>query len=212
MNTHDPITQASPSAANPSAPLGNLLLVEARSQSGQTRMQDKLLSQGLGISTALQETSSLAETVLKTQPSVLVLAIDFLDAQTLAQLSSVHSQKPMPIVVFADQHSPDVVKTVVSAGVSAYIVDDVQAHRLPVILDLAVERFKQMNLLSNELQQTKEKLSERKIIEKAKGIIMQQKHLSEEEAYSQMRKTAMNQGQSMVVLARRIISVFEMLD
>ncbi len=212
MNTHDPITQASPSAANPSAPLGNLLLVEARSQSGQTRMQDKLLSQGLGISTALQETSSLAETVLKTQPSVLVLAIDFLDAQTLAQLSSVHSQNPMPIVVFADQHSPDVVKTVVSAGVSAYIVDDVQAHRLPVILDLAVERFKQMNLLSNELQQTKEKLSERKIIEKAKGIIMQQKHLSEEEAYSQMRKTAMNQGQSMVVLARRIISVFEMLD
>lgn len=212
MNTHDPITHSSPTAANPSAPLGNLLLVEARSQSSQMSMQDKLLSQGLGISTSLQETSSLAEIVLKTQPSVLVLALDYLDAQTLAQLASVHSKNPVPIVVFADQHSPDVVKTVVSAGVSAYIVDDVQAHRLPIILDLAVERFKQMNLLSNELQQTREKLSERKIIEKAKGIIMQQKHLSEEEAYSQMRKTAMNQGQSMVVLARRIISVFEMLD
>ena len=95
---------------------------------------------------------------------------------------------------------------------SSYVVDDAQVHRLPVIIDLAIARFEKMNGISAELEQTKEKLSERKIIERAKGIIMQQKNLTEDEAYVQMRKSAMNKGQSIAELSRHIISVFDLLD
>ncbi len=171
----------------------------------------KLSQQDIELLRVVNGAEGLTSIIEKSQPDVLILSVDFLDAVTLEQLISVNKKHPLPVVVFARQHAPEVMKTVVDAGVSSYVVDDVQAHRIPVIIDLAVVRFAKIQNLNNELQQTKEKLSERKIIERAKGIIMQQKHLSEEEAYSQMRKSAMNQGQSMGSLAKRIIDVFEML-
>jgi len=147
-----------------------------------------------------------------TKPDVLILSVDFLDAITLDQLSKIHNLHPLPIVVFADQNVPEVLELVVSIGVNSYVIDQIKPHRLPNIIDLAIERFKQAQNLKQELNSVKEKLSERKLIEKAKGILMQQKNLSEDQAYKQMRRSAMDQGKPMVELSKQVISVFEMLD
>jgi len=189
-----------------------ILLIETPEAKSDNQLHAKLASQNAELVDVLDSATDLVNKVELSKPGVLVLSVDFLDAVMLDQLIKVKEACALPVTVFVKQHAPEVLKTVVSAGVSSYVVDDVQPHRLPIIIDLAVERFSQFNNLNTELEQTKEKLSERKIIERAKGILMQQKHLTEEEAYVQMRKSAMNQGESMAELSRRIISVFDILD
>ena len=175
-------------------------------------LQEKLLSQSLSTIITVPNTDNLLAEVQKIQPDILVLSIDSLSASALDQLIKINAENPVPVAVFARQSSEEMLKTAICAGVDSYVVDDVQEHRLSTILDLAVARFEQFNNLAKELEQTKEKLSERKLIARAKGILMQQKNLSEDQAYTQMRKSAMDQGQSMAELSRRVISVFEMLD
>jgi len=190
----------------------HVFLVETYVEESKRKLHDKLSEQGVNLVATATSANQLAKAVVEHSPDILVLSVDFLDAETLDQLIQVNRDSPVPVVVFAKQHAPEAMKIVVEAEVSSYVVDNVDAHRLPVILDLAAARFRKMQSVSDELKQTKERLSERKLIEKAKGILMQQKSLTEEQAYSQMRRSAMNQGQSMAELARRIIGVFEMLD
>lgn len=191
-----------------------LLLVDSLPEgesAGLINKLESLESSALEISRGAEDLFIKVSTL---QPDVLVLSAESLDQSILEQLIKVHETIPIPVIVVAKQYARSVVETVVSAGVSSYLVnvDEVSLERLGIIIDLSVARFKQEQSLICELQVTKEKLSERKLIERAKGIIMKQKHLSEEDAYSQMRKSAMNQGQSMADLAKRIISVFDMLE
>ena len=189
-----------------------IVLIETLAAQSDNQLQSKLSSQSIDLVDVAQTTDDLVARIQKHSPDVLVISVDFLDAAMLDQLIKVNDASPLPVAVFAKQSTTEVLKTAISAGVDSYVVDDVQPHRLPIIIDLAIARFEQMNSLSTELEQTKEKLNERKIIERAKGIIMQQKNLTEDEAYVQMRKSAMNQGQSMAELARRVISVFDILE
>jgi len=188
------------------------VLIETLAAQPDNQLQSKLSSQSIDLVDVAQTTDDLVARVEKHSPDVLVISVDFLDAAMLDQLIKVNGACPLPVAVFAKQSTTEILKTAISAGVDSYVVDDAQEHRVPTIIDLSIVRFNQVHRLAEELEQTKEKLTERKLIERAKGIIMQQKHLSEDEAYGQMRKSAMNQGQSMAELSRRVISVFEMLN
>lgn len=188
-----------------------VLLIETLAGRPESSLRSKLCAQGVLLVDVMNCAGNVLEKVTEHTPEALVLSVDFLDRVTLEQLLILNSERPLPIIVFAQQHAPKLANTVVEAGISSYVVDDVQAHRIPVIIELAVARFEKMQTLNAELQQTKNRLSERKLIEKAKGLIMQQNHLSEDEAYSQMRKSAMDQGRSMAELSKRIIEVFDML-
>lgn len=190
-----------------------LLLVDSLPEGKSAGLINKLESLESSALEISRGTDNLFTKVSALQPDVLVLSTVALDKSILEQLTKVHEKTPLAVIVVAEQYARSVVETVVSAGVSSYLVnvDEVSPERLSIIIDLSVARLKQEQSLICELQVTKEKLSERKLIERAKGIIMKQKHLSEEEAYSQMRKSAMDQGQSMADLAKRIISVFDML-
>ena len=197
----------------PTTEIRKLLLVDGLPESQSAGLINKLTSlesSALEISHGVEE---LFAKVSAIQPDVLILSVEMLDQAILNQLTKLHEACPLPVIVVAQQYAKSVLETVVSAGVSSYLVnvEEISLERLSIIIDLSDARFKQEQSLICELQVTKEKLSERKLIERAKGIIMKQKHLSEEEAYSQMRKSAMDQGQSMADLAKRIISVFDML-
>jgi len=189
-----------------------IVLIETLAAQSDNQLQSKLSSPSINLVDVAQTTDDLVTRVQQSTPDVLVISVDFLDAGMLDQLIKVNDSCPLPVAVFAKQSTTEILKTAITAGVDSYVVDDVQAHRVPTIIDLSIVRFNQVHRLAEELEQTKEKLTERKLIERAKGIIMQQKHLSEDEAYGQMRKSAMNQGQSMAELSRRVISVFEMLN
>jgi len=189
-----------------------ILLFESLAVEPKHQLNEKLAGGALNNVILISNTDSLLSDIKQHQPDILVMSVEFLSSSTLEQLILINEEQPLPVAVFAQQTSQEILKTAICAGVDSYVVDDVQEHRLKTILDLAIARFEQFHSLAKELEQTKEKLSERKLIEKAKGILMQQKNLSEDEAYTQMRKSAMNQGQSMAELSKRVISVFEMLD
>ena len=186
-----------------------IVLIETVTAKSDNQLQATLLSQNIDILHFSETSSDLVEVIQTSKPEVLVMSVDFLDASTLDQLVRVNEACPLPVAVFAKQSTPEVLKIALKAGVDSYVVDDVQAHRVPALIDLSIARFNQVYGLSVELQKTKDKLIERKLIERAKGILMQQKQLSEDEAYVQMRKLSMNEGQSMAELSRKVISVSE---
>ena len=212
MNIQNETTTVVKTAAVNNLNMTKIVLIETLAAQSDNQLQSKLSSQSIDLVDVAQTTDDLVARIQKHSPDVLVISVDFLDAAMLDQLIKVNDASPLPVAVFAKQSTTEVLKTAISAGVDSYVVDDVQAHRVPTIIDLSIVRFNQVHRLAEELEQTKEKLTERKLIERAKGIIMQQKSLTEDEAYGQMRKSAMNQGQSMAELSRRVISVFEMLN
>ena len=148
-----------------------IVLIETLAAQSDNQLQSKLFSKEVDLVDVAQTTSNLLERVQEHSPDVLVLSVDFLDAGMLDQLIKVNDTSPLPVAVFAKQSTTEVLKTAISAGVDSYVVDDVQEHRLTTIIDLAVLRFNKTHSLCEELEQTKEKLSERKLIERAKGII-----------------------------------------
>lgn len=146
------------------------------------------------------------------QPDVLIISQATIDKSTLGQLREIKKTCPITVVVFANEYLPEMTKAVLKAGVSSYIVDDVALERLPIIIDLAQERFHHSQSLNSELQHAQQQLSDRKIIEKAKGIIMRKKNVSEDEAYRQIRSSAMNEGKTIAELSSRIISVYKIIN
>ena len=190
----------------------NVVLIEPHAHDQQIRMAEKLRETQIKVCDESKSLDGLIEKVSALKPDILILAIPLLDHQMLVALESVNKANPLPVLVVADQHAKEPFEAIVGAGISSYVVDDVSAHRLPLIIELAIERFHQMHSLYLELNATKEKLSERKLIEKAKGILMEQKKLSEADAYAQMRSLAMNQGKTMRDLSSQIISVVELFE
>lgn len=145
------------------------------------------------------------------RPDLLIVSIDELNTQVLAQLASITRDMPLPVIVFAEKDAPAVVDYAIKAGVSAYVVADIQPYRFPVIIHTALSRFEDTKRLRSELEQTKKQLSDRKIIDRAKGILMEQKQISENEAYRHLRSTAMRQGATIAEISSTVITAFELL-
>src|SRR6185295_17121266 len=116
-----------------------------------------------------------------------------------------------PIAMFVDQGDTASIEASVDAGVSAYIVDGLKKERMKHILDLCISRFNAFSRLQSELERAKSALEERKVIDRAKGILMKARNLTEEQAYALMRKTAMNENKKIVEVAQSVITAAELL-
>jgi response regulator NasT len=116
-----------------------------------------------------------------------------------------------PIAMFVDQSDAASIQASVDAGVSAYIVDGLKKERMKHILDLCISRFNAFSRLQGELERAKSALEERKVIDRAKGILMKAKNLTEEQAYALMRKTAMNENKRIAEIAQSIITASDLL-
>ena len=147
----------------------------------------------------------------ETQPDVILIDIELPDRDTLEQLRDVGQNQPRPIVMFAERSDPETTAAALRAGVSAYVVDDLNPRRLQPIMEVAIARFREYQALRRELEETRNRLAERKVIEKAKGLLMAQRNLSEEEAYQTLRKLAMDRNQRIGEVARTVTSLLEML-
>ena len=137
--------------------------------------------------------------------------IDLPSRDTLESLRSVQAADPRPMVMFSQDDNGDTIRRAVQAGVSAYVVDGVQAQRVRPILEAAIARFEQHRRLQAELDRTRSQLEERKKIERAKGIVMMQRGIGEPAAYGLMRKAAMDQNRRLVEIADSIIAAAELL-
>ncbi|MER2602802.1 MAG: ANTAR domain-containing protein, partial [Candidatus Competibacter phosphatis] len=145
-------------------------------------------------------------------PDVILIDIDLPDRDTLEQLRDVGRNQPKPIVMFAERSDSETTAAALRAGVSAYVVDDLNPRRLKPIMDVAIARFREYQALRRELEETRNQLADRKIVEKAKGLLMKQRNLSEQEAYQSLRKLAMDRNQRVGEVARTVVSLLEMLS
>lgn len=166
-----------------------------------------LLDSGYHLSNKLTQASALLKQVETHQPDILVVGIDEPDEVILQQLLLIHEYCPIPVIMFAEKEAPKLIKTIVKAGVNGFVVNDIQAHRIRPIINIATARFIETQMLREELEDTKTKLESRKSIDRAKGLLMSAKSLSEDEAYKALRKMAMDKGLPLSAVSETVIDV-----
>jgi two-component system, response regulator / RNA-binding antiterminator len=156
-------------------------------------------------------TTGLVAAIEWHDPDVVVVDLENPSRDALADMFLVSRHVKRPITMFVDQSDAASIEEAVEAGVSAYIVDGLKKERLKPILQTCISRFNAFSRLQQELDEARSQLDDRKTIDRAKGIVMRLKGLSEEEAYALLRKTAMNEKRKLVDIARSIITAAEVL-
>ena len=159
----------------------------------------------------LGETSGLLNHIYRIDPDVILIDLENPSRDVLEQMFQVSRVVRRPIAMFVDQSDRETTRAAVEAGVSAYIVDGLKQGRVKDILELCISRFNAVARLQDELDRAKSALEERKTIDRAKGILMQAKGLSEEQAYALLRRTAMNEKRKIAEVAQAVITASELL-
>jgi len=155
-------------------------------------------------------TANLLTRIYAIDPDVILIDLENPSRDVLEQMFQVSRVVKRPIAMFVDQSDSASIQASVDAGVSAYIVNGLKKERIKSILDLCISRFNAFSRLQNELEQTKSALEERKVIDRAKGILMKAKNLTEEEAYALLRRTAMNENRKIAEVAQSVITAAEL--
>ncbi len=153
----------------------------------------------------------LALGVQRAQPDALIVESLELVPGLLAQVRRIMEVQPLPIIVFADSSPAADVRAAIKAGVSAYVVDGLEADRVSPILEAAMARFTEFQALRIQRDEAVEKLAERRDVERAKGILMRRRDLAEQAAYDTLRKMAMDRGKRLIEVAKNIIAAEELL-
>src|SRR5579859_4534237 len=174
-------------------------------------LQEGLREAGYTEVVYISEMQSLLARIYALDPDIIVIDLENPSRDSLEQMFQVSRAVRRPIAMFVDQSDAASIQASVDAGVSAYIVDGLKKERIKPILDLCVSRFNAFARLQNELDRTKSALEERKVIDRAKGILMKLKGLTEEEAYVLMRSTAMRDRKSVGEIAQSILTASELL-
>lgn len=158
----------------------------------------------------IRSSANLLARIQALAPDVIIIDLENPDRDTLEQMFQVSREIQRPIAMFVDKSDAAMIGKAVAAGVSAYVVDGLKQDRIRPIVDMAVSRFGAFDALRRERDQARTALAERKIIERAKGLLMSAKNLSEDEAYSALRSTAMKQNRRLVDIAQSVITAFQM--
>lgn len=174
-------------------------------------LERALLDAGYVLVSRLSSADRLVEHVAVSQPDIVIVDIDSPDRDCLENMAVLSRSNPKPVIMFSDEDNEDTIASAIKAGVSAYVADGMNPDRVRPIVQVAVARFREFQALKNELQKTRDQLADRKLIDKAKGLLMKHRNFNEDEAYHAMRKLAMERNQRLVDTARNVIEVFEML-
>ena len=174
-------------------------------------LQEGLREAGFTEVVHISEMQSLLARIYALDPDIILIDLENPSRDSLEQMFQVSRAVRRPIAMFVDQSDAASIQASVDAGVSAYIVDGLKKERIKPILDLCVSRFNAFAKLQDELDRTKNALEERKVIDRAKGILMKLKGLTEEEAYVLMRSTAMREKKKIAEIAQSILTASELL-
>jgi response regulator NasT len=188
-----------------------VMLVDDASHEEAEALEDSLRALGFEVAVAAPDARSLLDRVGELAPDVIIIASESPTRDTLEQLAFVTERRPRPIVLFTEDRANATIAAALRAGVSAYIVDGVDRERLRPILDVAIARFEQERALRAELRDAKDRLADRKVIERAKGVLMREKGVGEDEAFALMRKLAMDRNRRLADIAQQILDVTDLI-
>jgi response regulator NasT len=174
-------------------------------------LREGLERAGYEVAAALASPIELLRTVEKLCPDVIIIDTDSPSRDVLEHIVVISRDEPRPIVMFSGDDAPQAIRDAVRAGVSAYVVDGLDAARVKSIVEVAVARFDEHQRLRAKLAEANLKLSQRKLVERAKGILMKSRGVGEDEAYRMLRRMAMDRGKRLAEIAQQLIDVTEFL-
>jgi response regulator NasT len=166
---------------------------------------------GYEVTATLESPLELLRAVDAHLPDIIIIDTESPSRDVLEHVVMVTRDQPRPIVMFSSDGGTDSIREAVRAGVSAYIVDGLAAGRVKGIVDVAVARFEEYQKLVAELAEANLKLSERKVVERAKGILMKSRDMTEDQAYEAMRNMAMNRKKKLAEVARMVIDMADIM-
>jgi two-component system, response regulator / RNA-binding antiterminator len=159
----------------------------------------------------IHEMQGVARLIETMDPDVIIIDIENPNRDMMEHMFQLTRMISRPIAMFVDRSDTAAIEAAVDAGVSAYVVDGLKKERIKPILDMAVSRFNAFSRLQRELLEARNALEERKVIERAKGILMKMRGLSEEEAFTLLRQTAMNEKKKLADIAQSVVTAAGLL-
>lgn len=201
-----------PRSKDPSAAAEPLRVMIVDSDPERSRnLRGALSLAGYHVVAELRESISLPDAVQGLKPHIVIVAADSPDRDTLEHISLTTRNAPRPVVMFTQDGASETIRAAVKAGVSAYVVDGLSPERIRPILEVACARFEAHQALAERLADTERQLDERKAVERAKGLLMQRRGLSEDEAYRELRQLAMQTGKRMGEVAETLLASAHLL-
>lgn len=174
-------------------------------------LKQSLIDSGYEVIAHLGDAVNLDDACCELKPDIVIIDTESPSRDTLENLCVMTMNLARPIVMFTHDGDKEKMKLATKAGVSAYVVGNIPSERLRPVIDAAVVRFDEFNYLRDALNEANTKLSERKLVERAKGILMKQRNITEDEAYSTMRKLAMQKNMRLGALSEQIIEAAQLL-
>jgi response regulator NasT len=166
---------------------------------------------GHQVAAVLTSALDLSDQVLATKPDVIFIQADSPSRDTLEHLATMNRDCPRPVLLFSQDTDSAMIRRAVKAGVSSYVVDSVSAERLDSLVEVAIAQFEVFQTLRAELDDANRKLTERIVVDKAKGLLMKARGLDEEAAYHALRKLAMERGRKLADVARDVVDMASLL-
>ncbi len=161
--------------------------------------------------TRLRTSPTLLKELSVLDPDMVIIDLGNPSRDSLEQMFQISRHVPRPVAMFVDQSDSSMIEAAIEAGVSAYIVDGLKKERIKPILDMSISRFKAFSKLKAELAEARSELEERKVVDRAKAILMQRRGVPEHEAYAMLRKAAMNESRRLADVAQSIVTAADLL-
>ncbi|MEH6586999.1 MAG: ANTAR domain-containing protein [Halioglobus sp.] len=169
----------------------------------------KLRDVGFDVLSVIPTGSGLLYQMAQQEPDVVIIALDSPDRDVLESLTIASTHNPRPVVMFSEAGDQGFISDAIRAGVTAYQAEDISPSRVRAAIDIAVAQFSAFSALRQELDETRRQLNERKLVEKAKGLLMSIHKVEEQEAFSTLRKLAMDKNRTLAETASEVISILE---
>jgi response regulator NasT len=174
-------------------------------------LREGLRRAGYEVSASLSSPVALLSSIEQLRPDVIVIDTESPSRDVLEHLVVVTQHTPRPVVMFSSDGAPETIRDALRAGVSAYVVDGMDPNRIRAIIDVAVAQFEDFQRLREELAEANLKLAERKLIERAKGLLIKHRNLDEQAAYALLRKFAMDRKLRLGEVAQQLIDAADLL-
>ncbi|PAP96626.1 ANTAR domain-containing response regulator [Mesorhizobium wenxiniae] len=162
--------------------------------------------------TVVHDVAGIARRIAEIEPDVIVIDLENPNRDMLENMFQLSRVVKRPIAMFVDRSDQASIEAAVAAGVSAYVVDGLRQERVKPILEMAISRFNAFSRMARELEEARSELEDRKVIDRAKGILMRSRGVSEDAAYTLLRKTAMNQNRKISEIAQSLVTAAGLLD
>jgi response regulator NasT len=193
----------------PETPL-RVLIVDQNVARGSI-LEEGLREAGYTDLVVVRDMQNLMRRILEEEPDVILIDLENPNRDVLEQMFQVSRLVSKPVAMFVDRSDAGMIAAAVDAGVGAYVVDGLRKERVRSVVDMAISRFRAFERLRTELDSTRQQLADRKIIDRARGILMRERNIDEEAAYQLLRRAAMQGNMRMVQVAQGVITAAELL-